>query len=661
MKFLFPGMLWGLLLLSVPIIVHLFNLRRAKKVKFSNVRFLNVIKSSSSSKLVLKHYLSLLFRLLFVGFLVMGFAVPYMESNESAVEGGVVNTIYLDNSYSNSNLFGNDVSGFEKSITLISSLVEESDDTQRFRLITNETSAFGQRTPLVKERFLEKLSEVELTSHGIGFNSLVDKIRQFDERNIVHVFSDFQRRQYVNLELEDSLNSYVLVPTKYLSERNVFVDSLNLENASLEKGSRNTLNVLFRNSGNEDVNDLSIKLLINEAQISSNSIDLRANRGLGIQIDLGQIADSLNLCELSFEDYPVTFDNRFFFTLKKDDPISVLELGDQNNRMFSSLFASELFDFTFNSKQNIDFGKLQNSDLVILNELELSNQTLVTELQKFLGNGGSVFVVPSGKESAAQLQELIGARIDFDDQETLSIQQPDVLNPFFKDMFEGDPSDAIMPVSSSFLKWNGGEDLLSFTNGRPYLSVFNRGGGKVFLLSGALSENGNDFARNAMFLPVMYNIGFVSGSRSPFRLYHRLSDEVLSIPVQQQGLNDLYSLRKDGVEVIPEQRINDGVLYVTLRNLEIEPGFWELVLKDELIDVIAINHSKRESEIGQYTINDLREVAASYKNMSVLELKEGDTWSASSAKNEYEKNLWKYSLILALVFFFAEVLTLRFL
>ena len=38
--FLYPSMLWGLLALTIPIIVHLFNFRKAKKYYFSNTKFL---------------------------------------------------------------------------------------------------------------------------------------------------------------------------------------------------------------------------------------------------------------------------------------------------------------------------------------------------------------------------------------------------------------------------------------------------------------------------------------------------------------------------------------------------------------------------------------------------------------------------------------------
>ncbi|MBK7818939.1 MAG: BatA domain-containing protein [Sphingobacteriaceae bacterium] len=39
MMFVYPLFLWALTAISIPIIIHLFNFRRSKKVYFTNVHF----------------------------------------------------------------------------------------------------------------------------------------------------------------------------------------------------------------------------------------------------------------------------------------------------------------------------------------------------------------------------------------------------------------------------------------------------------------------------------------------------------------------------------------------------------------------------------------------------------------------------------------------
>src|SRR5438128_4331517 len=101
MQFTYPEFLFALSALSIPIIIHLFNFRRFKKIAFTNVRFLKEIKQDTRSRSRLKHLLILLSRLLAVTFLVLAFAQPFIPANKNNIVGGTRNVgIYLDNSFS---------------------------------------------------------------------------------------------------------------------------------------------------------------------------------------------------------------------------------------------------------------------------------------------------------------------------------------------------------------------------------------------------------------------------------------------------------------------------------------------------------------------------------------------------------------------------------
>ena len=78
MSFLYPGFLYALFALAIPVIIHLFNFRRYKKILFTNVRFLTDIQQESKSKNKLRHLLLLLLRLLTLACIIIAFAQPYM-------------------------------------------------------------------------------------------------------------------------------------------------------------------------------------------------------------------------------------------------------------------------------------------------------------------------------------------------------------------------------------------------------------------------------------------------------------------------------------------------------------------------------------------------------------------------------------------------------
>ena len=64
MLFANPVFLIALTALGIPVIIHLYNFRRYKKIYFTNVRFIAEIKQESKNRSQLKHLLILLMRLL---------------------------------------------------------------------------------------------------------------------------------------------------------------------------------------------------------------------------------------------------------------------------------------------------------------------------------------------------------------------------------------------------------------------------------------------------------------------------------------------------------------------------------------------------------------------------------------------------------------------
>ena len=76
MQFKHPEILYALFLLLIPIIVHLFQLRRFEKVPFTNVKFLKQVELQTRKSSKLKKFLILCSRLLALTGLVFAFAQP---------------------------------------------------------------------------------------------------------------------------------------------------------------------------------------------------------------------------------------------------------------------------------------------------------------------------------------------------------------------------------------------------------------------------------------------------------------------------------------------------------------------------------------------------------------------------------------------------------
>ena len=99
MAFLYPSFLLALVATGIPVLLHLVQLRRAKRVQFTNVRFIRASQEVTASQRKLKQLLILLCRILFIVFLVLAFAQPFLLGTSGGGSCGNYVSVFGDNSY----------------------------------------------------------------------------------------------------------------------------------------------------------------------------------------------------------------------------------------------------------------------------------------------------------------------------------------------------------------------------------------------------------------------------------------------------------------------------------------------------------------------------------------------------------------------------------
>ena len=132
MQFKHPELLYFLFVLVIPILVHLFQLRRFKKEYFTNVRFLKELSIQTRKSSKIKKWLLLATRLLLLTALIIAFAQPFFKAKDSK---NISNEMYivLDNSYS-MQAKGNKGELLKRAVQ---ELLENTPENQTFSLITN--------------------------------------------------------------------------------------------------------------------------------------------------------------------------------------------------------------------------------------------------------------------------------------------------------------------------------------------------------------------------------------------------------------------------------------------------------------------------------------------------------------------------------------------
>ncbi|MER2997778.1 BatA domain-containing protein [Pontibacter populi] len=663
MAFLYPVFLFALAATGIPVILHLVQLRRAKRVEFSNVRFIKASQEVTASQRKLKDLLILLCRILFIVFLVLAFAQPFLPGTASGVTAGNDVMVAVDNSYSMQNLHA------EKDMSLLTYATDKAKTV--FNLfppasvfsVLDNNSVSTNRYPSAGEA-VSALNTVDYSSNRSSNYKSVPNAHLF-------LFSDFQKNQFTSTSLAklDTSTQVHLLPLEALSTANIFVDSVYLEDAFVRPGGELVLHVIVQNAGSEDREDVPVKLLVNGDQLAALSINLPAKQATEATINFRTGDRENNLAAITIDDYPVEFDNTYYFVLTPSKGVSIVEISDGKTINLKSLYSKEpLFNYTLYNAGNVNYGRIGEADVVLLNGLETISTALATTITNYIQEGGTVMVLPPASGSLNGYESFfnqagISARVSVPTGNRSELLPPAANNPFFRGIFADYDKKMQMPSAVRNLSWSrASDDILKYRGGTAFLSRFDRGKGQVYLMAAPLHEDHNALVNHALLLPVMYKVA-ISGYKQEQELAYTLSSNTIKLPVTQATAGEgIYKLEKDSLSFIPEQQLRGGNLYLNIPPDLNEAGIYNLTLNGVTAGTVAFNYDNRESFLETYTPDELRTIVGSdRKNIHVY-----DYGDAFSVKNEFEKRyfgvkLWKYCLILCLFFLMAEIALIRFL
>lgn len=663
MTFLYPTFLWALAALSIPIIIHLFNFRKTTRIFFSNTRFLKQIKEATTAKRKLKHYLILASRLLFLLFLVLAFSQPVIPAAEQLGNNRNI-ILYLDNSQSMSAQLDDRTRGLDAGVSFARSIVDVFPPDTRYKLITNDFSPFSN-TFKTKPEMIDLLTQIRLSPVSRTLQEIQDRILQDRETRNREIFwiSDLQKSTLGQVNtMADSTTRLHLVPILFDEQSNVFVDSAYLENPFSTGGGKNVLHVRLRNDGKKEAPQLNLKLTMNNVQAATTTVRIPAGGITEAPFDLTDVS-GLREARISFNDFPVTFDNEFYVALNFTTKVNVLEIKNSNDRtVVEKVFGNqEIFTFSSYPIGNFNYSLLAQADLVVVNGLNALDVSLTSAIRSYISNYGTVLIVPGNKPDVENLKtvlQLPTLRVAESKSQT-ELGRPDFSNPFFENVFEEKSVSLSMPKASKILDWgNDRTAILQFKNDQPFLSRFSQVG-QLYLLSCALDPGLTDFANHALFVPVMYRIA-ASGKKEDHKPYYTLHDSFIKLHVD--SLRGEEPLKWVGAEeVVPGQRrVNDDVIF-DIPKFSISKGFYKVVMQQDTVNLLAFNLDKAESLMAQYTGDELKGMLGNGDNVTIFKVGSTDAFSNEIKERYLGKPLWKYALVVAISFLLAEVLLIRFL
>ena len=399
MQFLYPEYFYALPALLIPIFIHLFQLRRFKKYAFTNVAILQKIRFQTRKSSQLKKWLILILRLLAMACIIIAFSQPYF-SNQKSIDAASETVLYLDNSFSMQALGANGPL-FKRAIQ---DVISEIDEEQKISLFTNDISYQSTTIKVIKN----KLLNLNYSPNQLNLRNVILKGKSLFSNSksslkTLLVISDFQKQDQELLVDIDTTLRVILVPLSPLDISNDYIDKISIV-PSLN--ANNLLNVTAK-TNTKSRDSIAITLFESDKIIGKSILEKSKNYKTSFVI---QKKDGFK-GKLFIEDSQVYYDDTFYFNIPKKSKISVLAINDNTSSMFlKKIYSKDEFIFKSQDYKALDFSKIKNTDLIVLNGVNDISIALKNSLKDFMTNGGIIVLIPSGKGSVSSYNRLISTQ-----------------------------------------------------------------------------------------------------------------------------------------------------------------------------------------------------------------------------------------------------------
>ncbi len=678
MTLLNPTFLFALFALALPVAIHLFNFHRYRNVYFSNVRYLQQIQQATRRQRHVRQWLVLAMRCLAIVFLVLAFCQPVLvQSGRALARGGSAVSIYIDNSFSMENV-GSDGTQLHLAAQKAKEIAAAYKEGDRFQLLTADMSGSEFRW-LSRDELHAALETLAVSPASPNLGTVMK--RQYDflrsapagERR-AYVISDFQQAAVDASALpSDSSVQATLLPLPVQQVNNIYIDSVSLSAPVFCEGGTVTATAFLRNVGDSPVERVPLRLFVEGRQRALADVDIEAQGRAAVALPFTIDRTGMLCGRIEITDYPIHFDDTLFFALNVLPHIDMMVIGGRGDNLYlQRLFAGDSTVRLHNgSDRAVDFSALSQCRFVVLDELYTLPGGLVQTLQTFVGEGGTLLIVPAANADVAgynaALRLFAAPQLQPWQAAEAKAVAVNTRHRLYRNVFEGTVEEMELPTLQGCYPLVGDaatvkESLITLNNGSDYLTATPYGAGQLFLLAAPLQAAVTDFVQQALFVPTLYNMALYSSIIGmPYAMLGRGD----AIPLQQHYDADrvVHLTRLQGTtDLIPDLRRIAGKSYLLPHAAMNLAGHYRLGVADATTvpECLAFNYHRGESAMQFLDAAALQQLVADHhlQGYEVVRNAQRSLTAAIRADREGQP-LWRACLLLALAALLAEIVLLR--
>jgi len=640
MQFKHPEILYFLFLLVIPILVHLFQLRKFKTEYFTNVKFLKELSVQTRKSSKLKKYLLLATRLVLLACLIFAFAQPFFKAKDSESKNNKLYVI-LDNSFS-MQAKGQKGELFKRAVQ---DLLETTPENLQLSVLTNSNDFWNTNIKNI-EKDLQQLS---YSAIPFSLENALTKVKSHNSnqgRDVVVITDAIGLKTQALEKLPKNTKTYFVIPEAEKIE-NISIDSVFIAQ-TLDNFYEIGVNV---SSNFEEQKSIPLSMYNQDNLIAKAILNLnKRKQTLNFTIPKEEFKGYISL-----NDNSLSFDNTYYFSISKPKIINVLSIGEtQKSRFLSRIYSQPEFSYQNIAANQLDYSQISKQDAIILNELDNIPMAMHTNLRQFVEKGGNLVVIPSSNN---EITNLNGFLTNFGGLQFVNLQNQEkkitkinFSNPLFSNVFEKKITNFQYPyVKQSFGLKSSASQAITFEDQTAFLTTLFKNTGGVYVFSAPLNKENSNFQNSPLIVPTFYKMG-INQDKNGVK-FETIGENKSIVVATKLSKDEVIAVKNTSEEFIPLQQIMDDKIKISCGDNPKNAGNFDIIQNNKSVGNLSFNFDRKESQLTQSSDENLD---------TVNQIDSLDKFFETIQIERTDNQIWKWFLIFTLLFLVLEVLIQKF-
>jgi len=647
LTFLNPIALIGLLAASIPLLLHIFNLRKLKTIEFSTLSFLKELQKTKIRRLKIRQLLLLVLRTLLVVLVVLAFSRPTLKGSLPGGLAGQAKTtavIVFDDSQS---MTASDEQGellHQAKIAAIAviDLLKDGDDVILLKL--SEVPIDGASDIPSSQRNFSALrnaiNEIKPSSihrtleDALSFSArLLAASQNFNKE--VYLVSDFQSGSLESKTHIRKTGEKLFAPTTQfflvsLGKRelqNVSVEPLEIPNTIFEVNKSFIVKTKLTNHGSANLQNHVLSVYQDGSRVGQKGVDLRAGQSVETEFTLVPKHSGFIEGKIEVEDDDLEFDNARFFIVRIPEELHVLLIGSASDMTYLRIaLTSHLTDSSASIIVNqipydrFSPSQLNNIDVIVLANLHELTRDQSLALKTYLMNGGGMLFFPGAQTTVDAFNASIAVPLGISPAATtegnlpsqsaksfIEFDKVDLRHPLFAGMFEDTDAKQSkgktqqqrvlesphIVKSFCYIPTPKSRSIITLTNRYPFLMEEQIGNGHILFFAVAANTEWSDLPLKGLFVPLVHRSLAYCAQETAMQQSLLIGEETI-IHLRTSSPPQLTMRKPDSVEIIihPQQLAAEKTIHFSDDDI---PGVYTVASHNLILGKFAVNIDPDES------------------------------------------------------------------